>query len=80
MTARRMLSCLIRQRGVRITAGESAGPLGRPRAQYVAGGTVTVTEDPRLSLTVTLHEFLVPHGSGTLAVACRPPVAARDGR
>lgn len=39
--------------------------------QYVAGGRVTVTEDPRLSVTVMLHELMVPHGSATAAVSAR---------
>ena len=39
----------------------------------MAGGTVTVTEDPRLSVTVTLHEWMRPHGSGTEAVSARKP-------
>ena len=47
--------------------------VSRPGAQYLAGGRVTVTEDPRLSVTVRLHELRVPHGSRTAAVSATKP-------
>jgi hypothetical protein len=44
-------------------------PLARKRTgvggQYFAGGRVTVTDDPRLSVRVMLHELRSPHGSLT---------------
>jgi len=32
-----------------------------------------VTEDPRLSVTVTLHELRAPHGSGPEKLMARKP-------
>jgi len=39
---------------------------GQPSSgQYLAGGRVIVTDDPRLSFRVMLHELRSPHGSMT---------------
>jgi hypothetical protein len=44
---------------------------GNLRAQYLVGGSVTVAEDPRLSVTVRLHQRMMPQGSGTGALMAR---------
>ena len=52
---------------------EGEARANEPLVQYLAGGRVTVTDDPRLSFRVMLHELRVPHGSGTEAVSARRP-------
>ena len=53
--------------------GPFRGARRSPCAQYLAGPRVTVTDDPRLSVTVRLHELMVPHGSATERLSSRKP-------
>jgi hypothetical protein len=47
----------------RTTAAACAAVAGHVSGQYVAGPRVTVTDEPRLLVTVRLHELRAPHGS-----------------